>query len=253
MAKDKKVKKVMKIKEDKKKVTRISGMEDGSRIKDMSETTDVVLEPGSDTVIKQEKGVQKRVRGKSYLTAKSQIDKLKAYPISEAIDLIKKSSYSKVSGSFEIHLNLNQKGVSGDVSLPHFQGKVKKVVTVDEELLKELEAGKINFDVLLASAADMPKLLPFAKVLGPKGLMPNPKNGTLVPDTDKALKGFSTTALHYKSEKDFPLIHSVFGKLDQKEEELVDNFNTFIKSVDPKKIKRVFIKSTMSPSVRVSI
>jgi len=251
MAKDKKDQKTQA--EVKKKVTRIAGMEGGSRIKDMSDTADIITEPTLTDTVEKVKGEQKKIRGKAYVTAKSQIDKLQAYPIEDAIQLIKKVSYSQVKGSFEVHFNLNQKGVTGEVSLPHFQGKVKKVVLVDSKLIDELKAGKITFDVLLASAADMPKLLPYAKLLGPKGMMPNPKNGTLVPDPEKTLKGFSTTALSYKTEKDFPLIHNVFGKLDQKDEDLVDNFKAFVKSVDPKKIKRVFIKSTMSPSVRVSL
>ena len=216
-----------------------------------------VVDPNStapiETLPKVEKVVVQKIRGKDYREAKAKIDKTKAYPIKEAIELIKQSSYSKISGSLEIHLNLNQKGVSGDISLPYFQGKVKRVVIVDDKLIEELKAGKINFDVLLASATDMAKLIPFAKLLGPKGLMPNPKNGTLVPDPEKALKGYSTTALHYKTEKDFPLIHNVIGKLTQPDEELVANFKAFIKSVEPKKIKRIFIKSTMSPSVRVSL
>jgi len=81
----------------------------------------------------------------------------------------------------------------------------------------------------------MPKLLPFAKLLGPKGLMPNPKTNTLVPDPEKALKNFSTTALQFKTEKDYPLIHCVIGKLDQKDEELAENFKAFIKAALAKK------------------
>jgi large subunit ribosomal protein L1 len=99
----------------------------------------------------------------------------------------------------------------------------------------------------------MPKLVPFARLLGPKGLMPNPKNGTLVADIKKA-KSFSTGAVTLKTEKEAPLIHTVIGKNSQKDEEIIENAEAVLKALGgSKQIVKAYMKSTMSPSIRLQI
>lgn len=240
--------------EGKKKVAKAGK---GERFADMSEGAVVIdeaaIEKGLEAPQKAKKAQEPKVRGKQYKAAKKLIDKTKTYSPKEALELVKKTSFGKFSGSVEAHLNVLEKGLSGEVALPHFSGKSRRVAVFSNELADEIKAGKINFDVLLASPADMPKILPLAKILGPKGLMPNPKNGTLVPDPQKALANFSGNSLHFQTEKDFPIIHTVIGKVNQPTEELLENFEALVKAVNPKNIKKATIKSTMSPGIKVSL
>jgi large subunit ribosomal protein L1 len=194
-----------------------------------------------------------RVKGKKYKEVKKLVDPAKSYPIKEAVELLKKVSYGKIKGTVEVHLNVVEKGLTGEAHLPYSTGKARKVVVFSDELAEQIKAGKIDFDVMVASPADMPKILPLAKALGPKGLMPNPKNGTLVPNPKEALDSFSANSLRFKTEKDFPIIHGVIGKIDQPDEELIGNFEALIKAVNPKYIKKVVLSSTMSPGIRVSL
>jgi len=99
----------------------------------------------------------------------------------------------------------------------------------------------------------MPKLVPFAKILGPKGLMPNPKNGTLVNDLKKA-KNFSAGTVTLKTEREAPLIHAVVGKVSQKDEEIIENVEAVLKAFGgEKQILRAFLKATMSPAAKINI
>ena len=116
---------------------------------------------------------------------------------------------------------------------------------------KNYKTGKIDFDILVATPVMMPKFVPFARLLGPKGLMPNPKNGTLVTDPKKA-KGFSAGTVTLKTEKEAPLIHTVVGKNSQTDKEIEENIEAVFKALGGgKQIVRAFIKSTMSPSVKL--
>lgn len=237
----------------------------GEKVADMSEETVVVDEeelkkqlaeevkaPASSALRRDGRGGQK-VRGKKYQAAKNQINKNTVLGPKEAFELLKKIvEGTKFNQTVEIHLNILTKGLSGEVSLPHFKGKERKIAVFDDGLGTEIKTGKINFDVLLATPADMPKILPLAKILGPKGLMPNPKNGTISPDPKKAIEKFSKGALFFKTEKDFPLIHAAIGKIKQPSKELVANYEAFIKAVNPKNITKSIIKSTMSPAIKVT-
>lgn len=226
----------------------------GERFVDMSTSDVVVDEAALQENLKKESVEEKKPkqRGKKYQDVKVKVDSSKSYSPKEAFELLKKVSFSKSNSTVEIHLNVAEKGLSGEVSLPHSTGKARKVAIFSDELAEQIKTGKIDFDVLLATAADMPKILPLAKALGPKGLMPNPKNGTLVPDPKKALENFSGNTVQYKTEKDFPLIHTVIGKVDQPTEELTENIKALIKAVNPKNIKKAVVKSTMSPGIKVS-
>ena len=230
----------------------------GEKFADMSATAVVIDEESLEKELTQEvktekKGRQPKARGKKYQDLKKLVDKTKSYTPKEAFELLKKISLAKFGGSVEVHLNVIDKNLSGEAKLPYFKGKAMKVAIFDEKLLEEIKAGKINFDILLATPADMSKIMPLAKILGPKGLLPNPKNGTITPDPEKAAEKLSGNALRYKTEKDFPLVHIVIGKISQPVEELTANFEALIKAINPKNIKKGYLKSTMSPSIKVSL
>lgn len=234
----------------------LSGLKGGQRVKVVAASDEVLtkseseVEPSSS---KTPKGLRERVRSKKYVEAKAKFDHEKAYKLSEAIKLVKSASYSKFDGTMELHVIVKKAGISVQVVLPFQAGKVKKIEIADEDTVKKLEEGKIDFDVLVATVEMMPKLVPFAKVLGPKGLMPNPKNGTLVADLKKA-KSYSAGSVTVKTEKDAPLVHTVIGKNSQKDEEIIDNAEAVIRALGGSKlIVRAFIKSTMSPSVKLAV
>jgi len=244
-------------KETKEKKIKSSGK--GERFADMSATAVIINEEEIEKELQQavpettRTTKESRVRGKKYQKAKKMVDPTKTYSLKDALELLKKISFGQFNGTVETHLVVLEKGLSGNVNLPHFVGKARRIVIFNESLVPEIKAGKINFDVLLALPADMPKILVLAKVLGPKGLMPNPKNGTLVSNPEKAMSNFSASALHFQTEKDFPLIHAAIGKLNQPTEELVVNFEALVKAINPKNIKKIIIKSTMSPAIKVSL
>jgi large subunit ribosomal protein L1 len=194
---------------------------------------------------------QAKRRSKSYQKARSFIDKTKLYSFEEALGIVKKASRTKFDSSVELHINTTEKGLKGSVVLPHKTGKQLRVAVVDDRLLAEIENGKISFDVLISHPSFMPKLAKLAKILGPKGLMPNPKNGTISEKPEETAKKYTGT-LQYKTESDFPIIHSIIGKTSFEDKKLLDNFNVFIKTIDPLKIKSVFLKTTMSPSIKIS-
>ena len=194
-----------------------------------------------------------RVRSVKYKDAKKKIEPGKTYAIEAAIKLVKETSYSKFDGTMEAHLVLKKAGISAQVTLPHAAGREKKVEIASDETIEKLKAGKIDFDILIATPVMMPKLVPFARLLGPRGLMPNPKNGTLVTDPKKANSN-SPGTVTLKTEKEAPLVHTVVGKNSQKDSEIADNLRAIFKAFGgDKQIVRAFIKSTMSPSVRVEI
>jgi len=194
-----------------------------------------------------------KVRSKKYKAAKVKIDQAKSYPLSEAIKLLKETSYSKFDGKAEVHLRVTKKGFQTEVELPHFQAKQKKVVVADEAVIKQIEAGKIDFDVLLASPKIMPQLVKFAKILGPKGLMPNPKKGTITDKPEEAIKKFQKASMSIKTEKNTPLIHLVFGSLKQPEKELVANLEKLIQAVSTKNIQKAVVKATMGPAIKLAV
>jgi large subunit ribosomal protein L1 len=232
----------------------VAGLKGGQRVKvvEASPTEEVA----TDIETKDKKGgrtVVEKVRSKKYQDAKAKIEVGKAYPLAAAVKLVKETSYSKFDGTVELHLVLKKVGSSAQVSLPFAAGRAKKVEVASDETIKKLTEGKIDFDILVATPDMMPKLVPFAKVLGPKGLMPNPKNGTLVPDPKKAAS-FSTGTVLLKTEKEAPLVHTVIGKNSQKDEETVANLESVLKAFGgEKQIVRGFIKSSMSPSVKLQI
>jgi len=194
-----------------------------------------------------------KVRGKKYLAAKKKIDVNKYYPLKDAIGLVKTTSLSKFDGKIEAHITVYDIGNIGEISFPNLETSSKKIVVLNDTLLAEIKEGKINFDILIATPATMPKLLPFAKVLGPKGLMPNPKNGTLTDKPQEAVTRLSVAKTIIKTEKKAPIVHIIVGKVSQTEKELSENIAELINVVNPIKIKKLAICATMGPSIKIEV
>lgn len=220
--------------------------------------------------VSKEKKAQKpgkaKPRSKKYQEKVLDLDRTKSYPVDEAVEQVKKLSYSKFEGSLEAHINTIQTGIRGLVSLPFASGKKLKIlafgpglkeedgVTIgDDSTIEEINKGKFDFDLVITTPDWMPKLAKAAKVLGPRGLMPNPKNGTITEDLKKAVEGFQAGKTEYKTESKAPVIHLGLGKLSQPTEELSANIKTLLQTLGKSKVKKVSLSPTMGPSVKVDL
>lgn len=251
--------------QDKKKI-HLSGMKGGARIgqvetddsslekmekakKIISETKSEVKEKSP--VIKAVKiKIKTHVRGKKYQEAKSKFSK-EPVLIKEAVIFLKKHHFASFDESVELHINTDKDGLKGEVELPYKTGKSVKVRIVDDKTLNEIEAGKINFDVLVTHPSYMSKLARFAKVLGPKGLMPNPKAGTISPNPEDVVKKFEKGTIRWKTESKAPIVHQMIGKISHDEKNIIANAEALLRSIGGSHIKSVFVKTTMSPSLKV--
>lgn len=199
-----------------------------------------------------------KVRSKRYLEVVGMVDKTKLYPLKDAVSLVKQTSLTKFDGTIELHVNLNplslgeKKDYRTSVSLPHGTGKEVRVAIADDKILAEVEAGKINFDVLVAHPQMMPKLAKVARVLGPKGLMPNPKTGTVSPDPEKRAKELSSGQVNIKTEPGNPIIHMPVGKVSFADKDIADNITAVLTAIG-NKVARATLSSTMGPGVRISL
>lgn len=193
-----------------------------------------------------------RVRGKKYVEAKSQVDRTIAYPAAQAVELIKATSYSKFDGTLIVHINLKKELKPFDLTFPYTTGQSVRVAIADDALLAQLNDGIIDFDVLLTKPDMMSKLAKYARVLGPKGLMPNPKNGTVTSDPEAKKASLMGGAVSIKPERKAPLMHIRIGKLSQPTEELTANLLALMASVNTQTLK-VTIAATMSPGVKVAL
>lgn len=196
------------------------------------------------------KPVQKpRKRGKKYTQSVEKLGKRAPMQITDAIQSIQKAVYSGFPETLELHINLVEANVRGEVELPFSTGKKISVVAADDALIEKLEKGIVDFDILVTTPVMMPKLTKFAKLLGPKGLMPNPKAGTLGSNTDDLIRKFSGNTTRFKSESKSPIIHVIVGKTNAPREELQANTEAYLTAIGYKKIKNAYLASTMSPSV----
>ena len=206
---------------------------------------------------KTEKKAKVHSRSRRYKEAVMKVDRSKVYAIDEALELLRSISLVKFDPAVELHINVIEKGLRGTLSLPHGTGKEVRVTIADattiDKVVERIEKGKIDFDALIAHPHVMAKLARVAKFLGPRGLMPNPKNGTISPDPEKVAKRLKGGEINWKTETDFPIIHQVIGKLSFKDNQLSENFKAFVKSVGDIKIKSVTLKSSMSPGIKVKI
>jgi large subunit ribosomal protein L1 len=201
------------------------------------------------------KTVAPKIRSKAYVSAKAQVDSTKVYPLSQAIELLRKVSYSKSNDTVELHLILKNKPSSElKVILPTPIGSPRKVAVFSDSVMAQIEAGKLDFDLLVASPSDMPKLVKFAKTLGPKGLMPNPKNGTVSSDPQAAAKKLAAdVSSTLKLDKSGPVIHTSVGKLSFKDQQLSANIATILQATASSGFKKIVLKSSMSPAIRLQV
>jgi large subunit ribosomal protein L1 len=241
---EKKQKEEARIKREEKKKREASDKE-----KETPKDTKVVKESKD----KKKKSVKTHVRGKKYTAAKSKVNDEKSYKITDAVAILKTIKFASFDETVELHLNLKEGNLKGEAQLPHGTGKSVKAVIATDALIAEIEKGQINFDILLATPAFMPKLIKFARILGPKGLMPNPKNGTVSANPEEALKKFAGGTVRFKSEPKFPLLHQAVGKSSFEDKALMENILALIKSVGRDKITEAYLSLSMSPSVRLSL
>jgi large subunit ribosomal protein L1 len=193
-----------------------------------------------------------KIRSKKYLQAKKEIDKNKFYPLSESIKLLKKVSISHFNGSVDVHLNVKETGLKGDLEFPHPTGKTQVVKIADEQLINDLEKGKVNFTILITTPQMMPKLAKFAKLLGPKGLMPNPKSGTISDQPEETAKKIIQKT-QFRTETKVPLIHLSIGKVNDSEKNLEENLKALVKTIGKRNIQKVVLSPTMGPSLKVDL
>lgn len=207
-----------------------------------------------------------KYRSRRYLEATKDLDKTKRYPLEEALDLVQKTSYTKFPGTVEAHINTNIKNIRGLVSLPFASGKKLTILAFgknakdsgadligDDETIAEIEKGKINFDILITTSEWMSKLAKVAKVLGPKGLMPNPKNGTITEDLKKTVAELQGGKIEYKTEKDARVIHLGVGKVTQSKTEVSQNIKVLFNAIGKTKVKKLTLSPTMGPGIKVEL
>lgn len=203
----------------------------------------------------------KQARSEKYLSAVKLIDKNKNYSLKEALDLLDKTHLASFDESVELHINTLTTGINGQITLPHGTGKSTRVAILApakdpkaaDQLLKDIEAGKMTFDVLVATPDAMPKLAKVAKVLGPKGLMPNPKAGTITPKPEEVAEKFKAGQMNYKTEAKAPIIHVMVGKLSFGKEKLSENIKALLAAIKSENMRKVVVKSTMSPAIKLQV
>ncbi len=244
--------------------------------------------PQGDTEAAIKKGPAPKVRplierrGKAYRQAAGKVEKNKTYSLADAVKLATETNPSKFDASVEIHVRLGvdprqaDQNIRSTVVLPHGTGKAVRVAVLaadadadkakeagadiagEETVVKLLDKGTLNFDVLIASPQFMPKLGKYARLLGPKGLMPNPKSGTVSTDVAKAVAEAKAGKVEYRVDKQ-AAVHLSVGKVSFGADKLLENANAFFASLQsqkPASIKGVYVKSvaiatTMGPGIKV--
>lgn len=202
---------------------------------------------------KKEKFVAVKTDSKRHTENRTYVSKTQSYTLDQALEALKKFKKAKFDETVELHMNVKEKSTSGQVTLPHGTGKTLVIKVADDAVIAEVEKGKITFDVLVATPSMMPQLARVAKVLGPRGLMPNPKNGTITENTDEAVKKLSAGQISYKTEPVSPIIHIAVGKVSFEDKQLKENIVSLLSSVGKANITSATLKSTMSPGIKLSI
>ena len=224
-------------------------------------------------------------RGKKYVAACEKIEKNKAYSKEEAVKLAKETSVSKFDSTVEVAVRLNldtkkaDQQLRGAIVLPHGTGKTKKVLVIakgenatkakeagadyvgDVDMLEKIEKENwFDFDTMIATPDMMPLLGKLGKVLGPKGLMPNPKTGTVTMDVTKAVNEVKAGRVEYRTDS-FGNVHGIIGKSSFTEEQLLENLNAFMATILKVKpatvkgdyVKNIAITTTMGPGIKILV
>jgi large subunit ribosomal protein L1 len=222
--------------------------------------------------------------GKKLRDAAKLVDATKEYGLNEALDTLVKTSTTKFDATVEVHINLGvdpkqaDQNIRDTLVLPHGTGKAVRVavfadadlhaaakkagadVVGADDFLQQLDKGVINFDILIATPATMPKLGKYARLLGPKGLMPNPKSGTVTPDVEKAVTQAKAGRVEYRVDG-AGIVHLGVGKVSFGQDKLAENIRVVFDSVKGNKpssvkgnyVQRIHLATTMGPSMRVAI
>jgi len=223
-------------------------------------------------------------KGKNYLEAAKLIDRNVAYEIDEALELVKKASKAKFDETVEVAFRLgvdprkNDQQIRGAVVLPHGTGKTSRVLVFakgekakeaeaagadyvgDEDYVAKIQQGWFEFDVVVATPDMMGTVGKLGRVLGPKGLMPNPKTGTVTFEVEKAVKEIKAGKIEYRTDK-AGNVHAPIGKVSFESEKLAENLRTLIDTLQKAKpaaakgtyMKNITVSSTMGPGVKVAV
>ena len=222
-------------------------------------------------------------KGKKYVEAAKLVERNKLYTKEEAVSLVKKTSTTKFDATVELAMCLNldtkkaDQQLRGTICLPHGTGKTKKILVIakaakaeeakaagadyvgDNDMLDKIEKENwFDFDVLIATPDMMPALGKLGKVLGPKGLMPNPKTGTVTMDVKKAVEEVKQGRIEYRTDS-FGNVHTIIGKASFTEAQLLDNLNAFVSLILKSKpstvkgtyVKNVSVSTTMGPGIKI--
>ena len=225
-------------------------------------------------------------KGKKYIKAMELVEKHKAYTKEEAMELVKKTSTSNFDGSVEIAVRLNvdtkktDQQVRGALVLPNGTGKAKRVLVLTkndaqskaasaagaefvggEDLIDKIaKENWLDFDVIIATPEMMPLLGKIGKLLGPRGLMPNPKTGTVTTDVAKAIEDVKKGRIEFRTDS-YGNVHAIIGKASFDAKKLVENLDAFMNVIIKSKpttvkgqfIKNVSVSSTMGPGIKIDI
>jgi len=221
-------------------------------------------------------------KGKKFIAAQAQIDSTKRYELSEAVSLLKKVSFEKFDASVEFAIRLNldprkaEQNLRGATVLPHGTGKTKTVLVFaqgdkakeaeaagadfigDDETVKKIQDGWLGFDTVVATPDMMSKIGRLGRVLGPRGLMPNPKTGTVTMDVTKAIKEIKAGKVEYRVDK-VGNVHVTIGKVSFENDQLAENLKAIyevLAKLRPATVKGVYIRnlsiaSTMGPGIKI--
>lgn len=224
-------------------------------------------------------------RSKRYVSNLEKLDKNKAYSAIEAVKLVKETSNAKFDSTIEVAMNLNldtkknDQQLRGAVVLPNGTGKTKRILVLakgdqakaakeagadfvgDLDMIQKIEKESwFDYDVIIATPEMMPMLGKIGKLLGPKGLMPNPKTGTVTMDTAKAIEETKKGKVNYRTDS-FGNVHGIVGKASFDDAKLVENLKAFVEAIVKVKpstvkgtyVKNVSISSTMGPGVKIDL
>ena len=224
-------------------------------------------------------------RSKRYVSNLEKLDKNKAYSAIEAVKLVKETSNAKFDSTIEVAMNLNldtkkdDQQLRGAVVLPNGTGKTKRILVLakgdqakaakeagadfvgDLDMIQKIEKESwFDYDVIIATPEMMPMLGKIGKLLGPKGLMPNPKTGTVTMDTAKAIEETKKGKVNYRTDS-FGNVHGIVGKASFDDAKLVENLKAFVEAIMKVKpstvkgayVKNVSISSTMGPGVKIDL
>ena len=222
--------------------------------------------------------------GRRLKAANQTVDRLASYPLDKAVGVVKQNATSKFDETVEIAMNLNidtrkaDQNLRGTVLLPHGTGKTLRVavfargdkakealaagadIVGAEDLAEKIQAGEMNFDRCIATPDLMVLVGRLGKVLGPRGLMPNPKLGTVTPNVTEAVKAAKGGQVEFRAEK-AGIVHAGIGKASFPPEQLVENARAFVAAINRAKpsgakgtyIKKVSLSSTMGPGIKLEI